>query len=306
MGWAMPEIAYESWSPSTKSQELVHHAQRICLEYVQSGYDLTLRQLYYQFVSRDLIPNNQRSYKNLGGVINRARMAGLLDWSYIVDRTRNLKDLPHWASAGSVLRSAANGFMLDRWKDQPYRIEVWIEKDALTGVIEGVCDELDVPFFSCRGYTSQSELWRAARRQHDYHHAGQEGVVIHLGDHDPSGIDMTRDIIDRMHTFGAFPEMRRIALNWDQVQAYDPPPNPAKLSDSRAESYIYEFGSESWELDALEPAVMNDLIRDTIYEYRDVDVHDETMVKEQGIIDGLTELAAAPWDKVREAVQAIK
>lgn len=80
-------------------------------------------------------------------------------------------------------------------------------------------------------------------------------VILHLGDHDPSGIDMTRDISDRLELFGADVEVKRIALNWDQIDEFTPPPNPAKLSDSRAGAYIAEYGDESWELDALEPTL---------------------------------------------------
>lgn len=298
----MPEIIYEDWNPSTRSAELVDHARSICREYAASGYDLTLRQLYYQFVARDLIPNNQRSYKNLGSVINRARMSGMLDWSYIVDRTRNLEKLPYWEDAGDILRASAQSFKVDRWEHQDYRVEVWIEKDALTGVIEGICGEMDVPYFSCRGYTSQSELWRAARRQHGYAQEGKSGIVIHLGDHDPSGIDMTRDITDRLRIFGARTDVRRIALNWDQIEHYQPPPNPTKLTDSRSAGYVEAFGYDSWELDALEPAELVRLIKSEILLFRDEGVHEETMEREEEVISGLKDLAEIPWEDTQEFI----
>lgn len=297
----MNEIKYEDWKPSGTSIALVAQAREICHEYMQAGYDLTLRQLYYQFVSRGLIANTQRVYKNLGAVISKARMAGLLDWDYIVDRTRNLEELPHWGSAASILRSAADGFQLDRWKEQSCRVEVWIEKDALTGVIEGICNELDVPYFSCRGYTSQSEMWRAAQRHHDHHAMGQNTIVVHLGDHDPSGIDMTRDIQDRLWKFEAYDtEVNRIALNWNQIEEFNPPPNPTKLTDSRSDGYVSKFGHESWELDALEPSVMVGMVRDEVLTYRDEDIYETTMVRERDIITGLHELADAPWRETLE------
>jgi hypothetical protein len=128
-----------------------------------------------------------------------------------------------------------------------------------------------VPYFSCRGYTSQSELWSAARRLSRYESAGQDTVVIHLGDHDPSGVDMTRDIQERLALFGSTATVRRIALNMAQVEQYDPPPNPAKLTDSRATGYISAFGESSWELDALDPATLDRLIDDEIRSWRDED-----------------------------------
>lgn len=296
----MSEIQYESWNPNTRSIAIVAAARSICEEYAAGGYDLTLRQLYYQFVSRGLIANTQRSYKSLGNTISKARMAGLLDWNFIVDRTRNRVSNAHWNGPGEIISSAAYSFKLDRWEDQENRIEVWIEKDALTGVIDRICSDLDVPYFACKGYVSQSEMWRAAQRQLGYEHEGKDGVIIHLGDHDPSGIDMTRDIQERMWTFGASPYVQRIALNMDQIEQYTPPPNPTKLTDSRANTYIDAFGYDSWELDALEPAAMTDLIRETILDYRDEDAHEETMSEETDIVQGLKKIARIPWDQLKE------
>ncbi len=265
----MPRIAYIDKSFTPGSLAVIDKANTICADYARQGFDLTLRQLYYQFVSRGWIANKDTEYKRLGQIVNDARLAGLLDWGYIVDRTRNLRALAHWNAPGSVLDSAAYGYRTDRWASQPRRVEVWIEKDALVGVIAGVCNRLDVPYFSCRGYTSQSELWGAAMRLIDHRDRGQDPVVIHLGDHDPSGIDMTRDIQDRLALFGAKATVRRIALNMDQVRHYQPPPNPAKLTDARASGYISRYGTESWELDALDPATLDALIQATILDYRD-------------------------------------
>lgn len=157
----------------------------------------------------------------------------------------------------------------------------WIEKEALAGVFERVCDELQVPFFSCRGYTSQSEMWVAGMRLKEISESGQEPVVLHFGDHDPSGMDMTRDIRDRLEMFiGASIELKRLALNMDQVEKYDPPPNPAKTTDSRYTSYIELYGNESWELDALEPAVLAGLVRDAIAMLRDDNLWRERLEKE--------------------------
>lgn len=255
-----PLIRYRDVNFRPKALATIDSANAIVAEYAEQGFDLTLRQLFYQFVSRALIANTQREYKNLGSIVNDGRLAGLIDWSAIVDRTRSLRALPHWDSPADIVASCARQFRFELWEDQPYRVEVWIEKDALVGVIEGVCQEYDVPFFSCRGYTSQSELWGAARRLLE--HDTKDCLVLHLGDHDPSGMDMSRDIQDRLRLFEAnHVEVRRIALNPDQVAQYNPPPNPAKITDSRARAYIREHGHMSWELDALDPKVIDGLIR---------------------------------------------
>lgn len=243
---------------------LIEKCNTILDRYAAAGYDMTLRQLYYQLVSANEIPNSQKEYDKLGSVVNDARLAGLIDWDYIVDRTRNVRSVSHWDDPGDIINSAAKSYRIDKWADQPYRPEVWIEKDALAGVFERVCTDLDVPFFSCRGYTSQSEMYAASQRMNQYAEAGQQPYIFHFGDHDPSGIDMSRDIQGRLQLFGVDLDFDRLALNMDQVEEYDPPPNPAKLKDSRCRGYIREYGMNSWELDALEPDVLASLVRSAI------------------------------------------
>ena len=267
----MPKRQYKDIKFQSKSLDLINLVNQVIDEYDAQGYELTLRQVYYQLVARGYIPNNERSYKNLGNLINDGRLAGLIDWYAIVDRTRNLKANAHWETPESVIESAKYSYMIDRWKHQPNYVEVWVEKDALIGIVSQICRKLDVPHFSCRGYTSQSEMWSAAQRFIRQSHR-ESRTIIHLGDHDPSGIDMTRDIQERLEMFGADVEVKRVALTMEQIQTYNPPPNPTKLSDARATGYIAEFGHECWELDALEPKVITDLIRNEVTALLDADL----------------------------------
>ena len=149
---------------SAPSLSLINHANQIIREYARQGFTLTLRQLYYQFVSRALIPNKQTEYKRLGSVISDARLAGLIDWSATEDRTRYLRRLSTWDEPADIIDSAAHSYRIDMWARQPVAPEVWIEKDALVGVIQGVCEERRVPYFACRGYSSQSEQYSAGKR----------------------------------------------------------------------------------------------------------------------------------------------
>lgn len=260
----MPCEKYRDIRFSKDTLSTIETCNRIIEEYQDQGFRLTLRQLYYQLVSRDVIANSQKEYKRLGSIVNDARLAGLIDWLSIEDRTRNLRELPTWDSPADIVKSAAAQFHVDMWKDQQWRPEVWIEKDALVGVIEDVCDEFDVPYFSCRGYTSQSEMWSASQRLLAHISRKQYPLVLHFGDHDPSGMDMTRDIRDRLEMFVGGSKVERLALNADQVERFHPPPNPAKTTDSRYRAYIADFGDESWELDALEPRVISGLIRSAL------------------------------------------
>lgn len=198
----MPKIQYKEINFRGKSLELINLVNQVINEYKNQGYELTLRQTYYQLVARGYIPNNERSYKNIGNLINDGRLAGLIDWYSIVDRTRNLRGNSHWDKPENVIASARYSYLLNKWDGQPNYVEVWVEKDALVDIVGQACIPLDTPYFSCRGYTSQSEMWSAAQRFIDQSYR-DNCYIIHLGDHDPSGIDMTRDIQERLQMFGA-------------------------------------------------------------------------------------------------------
>jgi hypothetical protein len=298
----MPKICYVEKNFRKPTLDQIATANAIIDEYAAQGFDLTLRQLYYQMVARGYIENSERSYKNFGNVIDDGRLAGLIDWDHIVDRTRNLRGNSHFRDPAHIMTAAVSSFQIDKWGRQPYRVEVWVEKDALIGVVEVACRRLDVPFFACRGYTSQSEMWGAAQRLKNWRRQGQTPVILYLGDHDPSGIDMTRDVADRMTLFAGGLKVDRLALNWNQVERYNPPPNPAKLTDSRAEGYIAKFGLSSWELDALDPTTLAGLIETAVETFRDEDLWSEAVEEEE---EGLRLLqdAADRWGDVADFLQ---
>jgi len=272
-------IQYEKKRFNKDSIDKIEKANEIIGDYSQRGYILTLRQLYYQFVSKGFIPNNNRAYKALGNVISNGRLAGLISWNAIVDRTRRFNSNSHWANPSAVLQSAKDSYAIDMWENQPNHVEVWIEKEALVDVIARVCSNLDVMYFACRGFVSQSAAWRAARRVREKRYDGKHIHILHLGDHDPSGIDMTRDIEARFEVFGERISMNRLALNMDQIRELNPPPNPAKGTDARYGSYVEEFGDECWELDALDPDYINELVENEILNLRDPDLYDEMQAK---------------------------
>ncbi len=316
----MPYIQYVNKKIGADKQAIIIVCNRIIKSYQAQGFRLTLRQLYYRLVAGDLFPDDRKwvwtgskwirhpegtknaepNYHYLGDVVSDARLLGLMDWDAIEDRTRSLGVNSHWDTPINIIESARDSYLNDLWRWQPIRPEVWVEKDALEGVVQAACKPLDVPYFSCRGYTSQSAMWEAGQRllghrreavQYEGKHkrAGgnefrQRVMIFHLGDHDPSGIDMTRDITDRLELFtGDRVEVRRLALNMDQVQKYNPPPNPAKQTDSRFRQYMEEHGDESWELDALEPNVLISLIQTNIKSVMDIPRYEEArLIQEHG------------------------
>lgn len=263
-------------------------------EYSQQGLRLTARQLYYQFVSRDLIPNTPAEYKKLTALLTDARYAGLIDWEAIEDRGR-VPDIPsEWSSIQSLVRGALRGYRLPRWQDQEYYVELWVEKQALAGVLAPLADEFHVPLMVNKGYSSASAMYEAANRIKAKGDGGdKDSIIFYLGDHDPSGEDMVRDIRDRLEEFGcANLEVEKIALTMTQVQQYKPPPNPTKITDSRAASYIAKYGNSSWEVDALPPNVLAQLIRSAFITVIDKVKMDAVKEKEQQDRKALEKAAA--------------
>ena len=280
----MEYICYQDKRFNDKSIDTIAKADMLINEYDEKGYVLTLRQLYYQFVARGWIENTERSYKNLGNLINDARIAGLLPWDGIEDRAREFKPWHIEEDPRAALEGIEMNFALDLWAKQDVYIECWVEKEALGNVIERACTPFKVPFMSCKGYLSASQAWRAGVRFKEAADADKRCVLLHLGDHDPSGLDMTRDNKDRLWLFSeeSMVTVRRLALNIQQVGQYNPPPNPTKLTDSRASDYLARYGQSSWELDALQPEIIESLIQDAIRrEITDPDLWNETLDEQE-------------------------
>lgn len=370
----MPRLFYSKKKFNDEKLGMIHKVNALVIEYQRQGYRLTLRQIYYRLVASNAFPpgrkyrsvggkwiadpengtnNAEPNYKWLGEILGDARMAGLIDWNAIEDRTRELAGVSHWGSPADIIRACHHSFRLDKWDTQQFRCEVWVEKDALEGIAKQAANGQDVDAFSCRGYGSLSSLWEAAQRLYKYVKAGQRPVIIHLGDHDPSGVDMTRDITERLNlfletdwlrqrmpkvdnvtrgtiwsdiedhfrdthgkvakslieddlikqrmkhpeggTYGMPVQIIRVALNMDQIEKYNPPPNPAKSTDSRFKSYQDKYGDESWELDALEPSVLDDLITTTIARYRNDTAFTLREKDEEGDRDNLKK-ASENWN----------
>jgi len=287
----MPLIDYyvDGWVPNAKYEGIIANANAICAEYLAQQFDLTLRQLYYQFVARGLFTNVQENYDLLGRVCVKAREHGLMDWRYLVDRTRNLVVVPHWETPADILASAAESFRLDKWADATHMVEVWVEKEALAGIIQRAAADVDTAAFPCRGYVSTSEVWVASQRIVSYIEDGREVTILYLGDHDPSGLQMSDDITRRLELYvgghvGADVDklhIKRIALTMAQINQYNPPPDFAKTTDSRYRSYVNRTGqNQSWELDALDPNVLLALIEAEVLALRDESVWDAASAEE--------------------------
>jgi len=312
---------YEAKKLGPASIGVINQANTILREYST----ITLRGLYYQFIARDLFPdswidveynrknglhadtkNTEKNYKRLGVLIGDARMAGLLDWNTLIDSGRSSSVIDGWEDPAEIIESSLTGFYINKWEDQPAHVEVMVEKDAMAPTIRPICSRLSVGFSANKGYSSLSHFYRVGQRIRERIDAGKRCVILYLGDHDPSGLDMSRDVEDRIRLFasededyGGYPpsegefEVKRLALNMPQVEAYNPPPNPARVTDSRFRKYQMEFGDESWELDALAPSVIDTLITREVDALRDANLWQESTDRENGMKAELREFVTA-------------
>lgn len=256
---------------SEKNRTRLNLINSIIEEYQVKGFRLTLRQLYYQLVSRDIIPNKQNEYAKLSNLLKNGRMAGIVDWDSIEDRIRE-PDVPFSAdSIQEAIFAVANQYRRDRQEGQNNYIEVWCEKDALSNILQRITHKYHVQLMINRGYSSCSAMYDASKRFKRAEKRGQDCKLLYFGDHDPSGLDMVRDVSERLLEFDVSVEVKHIALTTEQVQFYAPPPNPAKITDPRAEWYISKYGKTSWEVDALQPQVLTKLISEEIESIIDLD-----------------------------------
>lgn len=280
----MSKIKFREVRLSNANKERLEAINDIIIEYQNEGYKLTLRQLYYQLVSRDVIPNKQAEYSKLSTLLKEGRMGGIVDWDAIEDRLRQPSSPSSWETPQDAMNALIQQYSLPRMEGQQNYIEVWVEKDALSGVLKRVTEKYHIPILVNRGYSSASAMFDAYNRFKNGINEitdndeldGANVIIFYLGDFDPSGMDMIRDVEDRIREFAKrdyeyFPlEVIPIALTKEQIKKYNPPPNPAKRTDPRAKGFIAEHGATSWEVDALPPNVLNTLLENAIKKVIDI------------------------------------
>lgn len=249
------------------SLELLDAINEIIEEYQAQGLRMTLRQLYYQLVTRNTIANQERAYKNLGKLLSEGRLTGHVDWNAIEDRLRKPHKVTEWKNPRQIMEAVVAGYKMDRWALQETYIELWVEKDALAGVLEPIADQYHVVLMVNRGYSSQSAMKESAERFRAQYLKGKHQVkILYIGDMDPSGEDMVRDVEERIYTLSQEVPVQvvKLAITEAQVAQFTPPPNPTKMTDSRAAAYIEKFGMDSYEADALPPDILAGVARGAI------------------------------------------
>lgn len=248
---------------TSKRKKLIKNIDNIINSYRDAGMKITVRQVYYQCVSKNLIPNNANQYNKIVDLVADGRLHGLIDWAAIEDRTRYTRENAHWDSPEEIIQNALEAYKIDTRKTQPVYLEAWIEKDSLVSILEDTCRRLDVPCFSCRGNPSITALHEASYRFIE--HQNQQCIILYAGDHDPSGLNIPAVIQERFYDFGVDVDLRRIGITLEQIKELDLPPFPAKITDGNYKKYVMTTGlKDSWELDALPPETLSALFRDNI------------------------------------------
>jgi hypothetical protein len=295
----------------TTKEEVVQHIIQIVNEYAKDGYVLTLRQLHYQMVTQNWIVNHISAYKKLGNILDDCRYGGVIDWDAIEDRGR-VPYIPYAVrNVRHSLEDTIEQYRLDRQDGQKNHIELYTEKDALSGILSRVTSEYHIKLVVNKGYTSSSAIYSAYQRYAKLIERGKIVTVLYFGDHDPSGLDMVRDIKKRLYFMlrnGDYKDFLYhhdiylddvlkivpIGLTMEQIKKYKLPSNPTKLTDSRAKNYIQKFGRTCWEVDALKPQVLTQIVETNIASRIDLKLFNKMVAQEnldikelKGILSGV-------------------
>jgi hypothetical protein len=262
LGFPTPPFeVFKCWKPKKHIQLLLD-----IRKFVEENRPVTVRQVYYHFVSTQDLKSKVESYNLIIRLLTKARLCGFIkfiDW--IVDDTRRPDKTPNWSNINEILDHAIKQYRSDWQKDQPNYVEVWLEKRTLRRVFLPITDSYDLNLCVGGGYQSTDMVDNAAERMRERARRGQTLVILYFGDLNPSGKDMPRDIQDRLATLGVNVQMKEVALTKEDVEKYELPRNPTKSQDSRNKRFKEKYKIDySVELDALSPQILRDKIDVTI------------------------------------------
>ena len=260
---------------------------------------LTVRQIYYRLISPpyQLFANTMNNYKQFDKILTKARERGDVDWERIEDRARAIIGGDYgWNNPDDYLnykiedlKNCDSDYTRAMWDNQLQYVEVWVEKDALATLFSNAVRGFRVVTFPSRGYSSFTKVMEAIKdRFLDRIQKGQQIIILHFSDHDPSGLDMGKDLLNRLKDYlktkidelsddlvfvdkfnseRPFFQIFRVALTFDQVKEFNLAPNPTKSADPRAKDYVAQYGDQCWELDAVPPDRLPDIIKRAVQKF---------------------------------------
>ena len=255
---------------------------------------LTVRGLYYRAESAGLVGKDKAGERTVQRLALAMRRGGQIPYEWVTDGTRYQLKSESWSSAQEALRVCASTYRRMVWLDQPVYVEVWSEKDAISGTIMPVTEEWDVPLMVARGFSSETFLYTSAQQMR---RVGKPTVILQVGDHDPSGVSAWRTVQRELPRFAPEIEFefRRVAVTPEQIAAYDLQTRPTKPKDPRRTAFEAEFGAgaPSIEVDAMPSTELRRLLREAIESYIDADTFDLHREIERQERDGLARMSVA-------------
>jgi hypothetical protein len=284
-------MALNEWDKTTKLIEA-------CQKVLSREWPVTIRQLFYRMIGMEGITNDSKSYKLISRVITKARRDQRCAREWICDRTRPTYEPNVWSNPRDYAEAVKRGYRRDYWQSQPYHLEIWSEKDTITGSIEDLANELGLTVRVARGFNSETRVYEIAKILAD---TGKRNVVLFLGDHDASGRDIERDWKKRLLQNGSGPfNLRRLAIHPEDIKKFDLPPQRVKFTDSRALKFIDKYGQQCVELDALPPTELRRRIRESVEGLLDRRAWDRAIEVEKVELQNIIETVGA-WPTLNTA-----
>lgn len=274
--------------PTRRTRAQMDELRTALYDIIDRYKPMTVRQVFYQMVGRGLIDKTEAEYKStVVRLLSEMRKDGSLPYYWISDNTRWMRKPSTYDGLGDMLRNAYASYRRSFWESQNAYIEIWLEKEALAGVLMDATAEYDIPLMVTRGYPSISFAYTAADAIRE---VDKPVYIYYFGDHDPSGEDITRNVEQVLRERAPDTELyfEKVAVDERQIQLFDLPTRPTKSSDSRSKS----FTGESVELDAIDPPTLRSLAAETILMHVDRDAWIRMRDIEQQEREQLRQLAA--------------
>ena len=259
--------------------ETTKRRKELIFDWAEQHHPVTVRQIFYRLSTLDAIPKTEQGYQAVSRLCTSMRRDGEIPYSFFLDHTRWVRRPTTHNTIQDALQDTALFYRKALWQDQAVVCEVWIEKEALTGVVFEVTSEFDVPLVPVRGYPSVTLLQVAAEQINTASRFGKKYHIFYFGDYDPSGVDIFRNISERLHEFSPQADLfiSRPAVTEKQIMEMQLPSRPTKKSDTRSKG----FGDESVELDAINPDKLREIVRDCIFSVLDQSALEHTLLIEK-------------------------
>jgi len=262
--------ARDSYAPRStrrgrRSKEQMDRIRGRIYETAKAYQPLTVRQLFYLLVTRSVVEKTERAYKGtVVRLLTQMREQNLLPFDWIADTTRWMRKPPSYGSLEDALTNTRDFYRRDIWAEQPVYVEVWAESDSVAGIIYEATKQWDVPLMVCRGYPSVTFLHSAADCLNT---VGKPAYLYHVGDHDPSGVDIARKNEQRLREWAPNAEIyfECLAVTSDQIKEMDLPSRPTKSTDTRSKG----FQGRSVEVESIEPATLREIVLGAIEQHID-------------------------------------